>query len=128
MKTADELVDFISPSIRLAGRSQFVYSIKLTCDMLKENMPSEAIRITQNVYQPVAEKFHSKLEAAERAIYRAVESCWNDGKNENVHKIIGRKLPQKPSPKEFILYCAYYLFYGRPYHNASKEGKLPLVF
>ena len=70
----------------------------------------------------MAKQIKKGLEAAEKAIYRAVDCCWSEGKNEALNQVIGRTLPVKPRPGELIFYCAYYLEKGYPYFERIGAG------
>ena len=75
------------------------------------------IFVTKEVYPQVSERVGCKLEAVEKAIYRAVEFCWSEGRNERLNHVIGRRLPVKPSSSEILLYCSYFLVKGKPYFS-----------
>ncbi|MDO5785651.1 MAG: sporulation initiation factor Spo0A C-terminal domain-containing protein, partial [Eubacteriales bacterium] len=122
------LVSHIAPSIQFTGCRQFTFAIYFTYKMY-QNDPFQGIHVTKDIYPSVANECEQSLTAAERAVYRAVETCWMDGKNQALNEIIGRLLPVKPSPAELILYCAYYLAYGTPYHQIiSSEIHYPMPF
>lgn len=122
MKSVEDLLSYISPSICLPGRQVFALSILRMRDLLLEDRSVDSIRIMKDVYGPVAEQTGKSRAAVSKAIDRAVEACWADGTNHKLGRVIGRMLPGKPFPKEFILYCAYYLAFGIPYHR----GKSPV--
>ena len=116
MQKVNHLVSHIAPSIRFTGCKQFTFAIYFTYQMFRSD-PLQQIRVTKDVYPSVASECNQSLKTAERAVYRAVEACWMDGKNQALNEIIGQLLPVKPAPAELMLYCAYYLTYGVPYHK-----------
>ena len=73
------------------------------------------VQVTKELYPPVARELKKKPRTAQRAIYRAVECVWEEGKNEALNRVIGRALPVKPKPGELLFYCVYYLEKGSPY-------------
>ena len=124
MDTVENLISKLSPTIFLPGRIPFISAIKRTMELLQIMQPDD-ISFTKDVYTYVARETNTSLTTAERAIYRAVDSCWMSGNNDNLHLIIGRTLPDKPTPREFILYCAYYLLHKTPYHSCPASACMP---
>ncbi len=116
MERVQELVAQIAPKAAFPGQWQFTLAIFYYREVssLNEDVPT---LVTKEVYPLVSQKTGHKLNAAEKAIYRAVEYCWSDGQNERLNQVIGRALPVKPSPGEILLYCAYYLEKGKPYFS-----------
>lgn len=124
MNEIENLVSRLSPTIFLPGRIPLMCAIQRTVELLQVMQPDD-ISFTKDVYSHVAQQTQTSLSTAERAIYRAVDSCWMNGNNENFNLIIGRQLLDKPAPREFILYCAYYLSFNTPYHNRALSISLP---
>lgn len=127
MEKVNLLVSRIAPSICFTGRRPFSLAIYHTWRMLSACSHDELL-LTKDIYPVVARQLHRSLQATERSIYRAAAACWMDGRNQELNQIIGRTLPMKPKPSELILYCAYYLEYGVPYHQVTSGDSLPLPF
>ena len=127
MKNVKDLINFISPGIVLPGRQPLTIAVTLAAELLEQENADE-ISFTQDIYSRVARQTGRTLPTTERAIYRAVDACWNHGKNANLNQIIGCELPVKPAPREFILYLAYYLFTDAPYHRSSANEQKNLWF
>ena len=117
MKKVRDLVASIAPKAPFTGQRQLTLAIFYYREVstMDEGDPT---LVTKDVYPLVSKQTDSKLGTAEKAIYRAVEYCWEDGENERLNQVIGRKLPVKPRPGEVLLYCAYFLRKGRPYFSA----------
>lgn len=121
MDSAAELLASISPVITLPGYTAFRLALERTAELLRTRS-SDQIRMTKDIYPGVARSCRLTIPAAERQIYRAVECCWNDGDNPALHAVIGRKFSVKPPPRDLLLYCAYYLQTGTPYHSPAGAG------
>ena len=121
MEQVMDLLAEISPSISLPGSESLAYAIFYAAKARQETPVPGAIHITKSVYSPAAEKTGKPQTAVIRAINRAANNCWMDGQNVRLNEIIGTTLPTRPKPREFILYCSYYLTYGKPYHKSFEE-------
>ena len=121
MEKVRQLVSRIAPRARFPGQGAF--TVAIFC-YGKQFLGSEedGVRVTKELYPQVAKQIKKGLEAAEKAIYRAVDCCWSEGKNEALNQVIGRTLPVKPRPGELIFYCAYYLEKGYPYFERIGAG------
>ena len=75
------------------------------------------------IYAPVADQAGKSCPSVVKAIDRVADTFWMNGQNDNLNRIIGRELPVKPYPREFVLYCAYFMAYGEPYHKSA-----PMIF
>lgn len=126
MEKAELIVRTISPTLKYTGRKELTLAIKHMAQ-LGATGGFDDILVTKDVYPAVAKEIGAKQHTAEKSIYRAVNICWRDGENPGLNGIIGKKLPYKPQPSLFIMYCAYYHIYGVAYHEAA-ERKLPLLF
>lgn len=129
MENGKELVAIIGPTLCVGGSKPLAHCIDKACVLLRnEDVAMDEVSVTHAVYIPVAAELEKKLGATERAVYRAVETCWMNGKNDHLNDVIGRVLPRKPTPKEFILYCAYYLVHKVPYHQIKTNEAKNLPF
>lgn len=124
MKKVLRLISEISPSIALPGVSSLAYAILFAEEIVAKCPPDDPIRIIDSVYSPAAAEVNKSLDAVIKSISRATRLCWMNGNNHRLNEIIGKKLPVKPTPKEFVLYCAYYIVYNKPCHNP--DG--PIIF
>lgn len=121
MKSVEDLLSYISPSICLSGKQVFALSVLRMRDLLLERESVDSIWIIKDVYDPVAAQTGKSRAAVSKAIDRAVDACWANGTNRKLIRVIGRILPTKPFPREFILYCAYFLAFGNPYHKGKTQ-------
>lgn len=127
IKKAQKLVSIISPNITPRRHTVLATAIKLVADSLQQGKWDQLHFIT-DVYQVVAQIHQISEHSAQKMIFRSVEDCWMGGDNQLVHAVIGCRLPLKPKPSEFLLYCAYYLCYDYPYHADHTGLPLPVTF
>lgn len=116
---AEDLISYISPSVRIPGGSAFSMAVQLTEGLLRQGGGFDEIHMSAEIYTPIAQKIGKSLQAVSRAMERAADCFWMNGQNENLNRIIGRTLPAKPYPRELLLYCAYFLIHGEPYHKST---------
>lgn len=124
MESVQELIIRISPTICLPGGEQLAQCIYQMKEWLEKNHSPDKIRVMKDVYAPAAVQLNRSKDSIIKAVARAIDVCWMDGRNAELNKIIGTLLPLQPAPKEFMMYCAYYLVYKKAYH----ETKLPMLF
>ena len=120
MQDIRQLVAYIAPRARFSGRRAF--TVALACYMEHfaaveedDEVQVTEVQVTKELYPPVARELKKKPRTAQRAIYRAVECVWEEGKNEALNRVIGRALPVKLKPGELLFYCVYYLEKGSPH-------------
>ncbi len=120
MQDIRQLVAYIAPWARFSGRRAF--TVALACYMEHfaaveedDEVQVTEVQVTKELYPPVARELKKKPRTAQRAIYRAVECIWEEGKNEALNRVIDRALPVKPKPGELLFYCVYYLEKGSPH-------------
>ena len=124
---AAQLVHYISPSILFSGKDAFVYAIEASFKTLDSTVGNEKILLTKWVYPEAGKKLGRSGKTASRAVYRAANYCWMDGRNRRLNEIIGFRLPRRPTPGEIVLYCAYYLKYGVPFHRQWQDDSAPAL-
>ena len=117
MESVEKLLAHICPSICVPGSYIFSLVLLQTKKVVTERGVSENICLSRDVYVPVADEIGKTKYAVTKAVGRTVDTIWMDGRNAALDEIIGRHFPQKPFPREIILYCAHYLIYGKPYHT-----------
>lgn len=114
MKTkATALVRYISPTICLPGEASFIQVVALAAERLANGKDMNVLR---TICAEAAPELGMQLQAVTKAVQRAVDAIWMDGKNDRLHEIAGRILPTVTA-KELVLYCAHYLITGEPYHK-----------
>lgn len=124
MENVQRLVTWISPTICLPGHGPLVHSIYQMRERIREGGFPEKISVTKEVYEPVAAQLDRSKDSVIKGVARAVNACWMDGQNPALNNIIGTRLRLKPTSKEFITYCAYYLAFGKPYHRPEEPTQL----
>jgi len=119
MVKIDDLISYISPSIRVPGGPVFGMAVLRTAALMTKGRDPDTIRMSAEVYGPVAEQTGKSVQSVIKSVDRVTDIFWRDGQNAGLNQVIGRELPVKPYPREFVLYCAYFLAYGKPYHKSA---------
>lgn len=109
------MVAYIAPRARFSGRRAFTVALACYMEHFAAVEEDDEVQVTKELYPLVARELKKKPRTAQRAIYRAVECVWEEGKNEALNRVIGRALPVKPKPGELLFYCVYYLEKGSPH-------------
>ena len=115
---AEDLISYISPSIRIPGGPAFSMAVQMMEKLLQQGRGLDEIHMSAEIYTPIAQKTGKSRQTVSRSMERAADFFWMNGRNENLNRIIGRTLPAKPYPRELLLYCAYFLIHGEPYHKS----------
>ena len=110
---AAALIRYISPTICLPGEASIIQVVALAAEHLANG---EEVNVLRTVCAEAASELDMQLQAVTKAVQRAVDAIWMDGKNDRLHEIAGRILPTVTT-KELVLYCAHYLLTGEPYHK-----------
>lgn len=98
------LVVGISGRPTSTGYRQLTLAIALVVQ--KKEFPIRCL--TSILYPEVAKETGSTSQNVARNIARAVEDCWEHGDRKEMERIAGRRLTEKPSPGELILYFYNY--------------------
>ena len=115
MEKAKQIVAYVGPSPRFPGQKALIYGMYLTAELLSKKDP-ETILATKELYPRIACELGCSVNAAEKQLYCAVNSCWMGGDNEALMYIAGKQLPRKPKAMQFLIYCAHYYLNDVPYH------------
>lgn len=76
--------------------------------MLSMEEPDYPLKITKDVYPPLARKYKSTPNNIEHNIRTVVNICWLENKDK-MDLIAGHSLDYKPTNSEFVDMLAYYL-------------------
>lgn len=92
------------------------YAAAETAELLfVQNVPWDEIKITKDIYPPVAKKLGKSPAATARSVERLINRCWDQMTPQQKLQYIGRELDDITSTIDFVVYLAYYLQYGKPY-------------
>ena len=116
---AEDLISYISPSVRIPGGSAFSMAVQMMENLLQQGRDFDEIHMSAEIYTPIAQKIGKSRQTVSKAMERVADCFWMNGQNDNLNRIIGRTLPAKPYPRELLLYCAYFLIHGEPYHKSA---------
>ena len=98
------------------------YSIAEAADLLfAQNQPWDEIKVTKDIYPAVAKKLGKSPSAVARSVERAINLCWDKMTPRDKLQYIGRDLEDITSTTDFIVYLAYYLYYGKPYFEVVRS-------
>ncbi len=80
------------------------------------------ILVTKDVYHTVAKKLSGKPVSMARRIERLANLCWDEMVANNlVAKYIGKHLSYSHTPRDIIIYLAFYLEFRRPFFEILDE-------
>lgn len=94
----------------------FVESIGQTEYLLFEKkIPMDDIQVTDEVYAVVAAQLKKEPGAVAKGVERLVKECWEEGDQERLEEVIGKKLKYAPYPKKALCYFAFYTYLDIPF-------------
>ena len=88
MQDIRQLVAYIAPRARFSGRRAFTVALACYMEHFAAVEEDDEGQVTKELYPPVARELKKKPRTAQRAIYRAVECIWEEGKNEALNRVI----------------------------------------
>lgn len=104
MDMAELLVNSISGH---SGNSGY-YILSRAVAETRKYVPERPL-VMKEIYPIVAKRCNTSVEAVSKAVARATEDCWEHGDRVQLERIAGRKLWEKPSPKDLLVLLACYL-------------------
>lgn len=105
MRSIDELLQKMGIGARYRG---YWYSLE-AIRMAMEN-PERLLSTKKQIYEPIAEQYHTSWENVERSIRTIIKVYWNRGNHAILEAIAGRELEYKPTVCEFIdIVSVYFL-------------------
>lgn len=99
------IIQSISGHPTMLGYQYLQYAVELCLEL--NSFPNR--KVIQILYQQVAQNFHTSTGNVARNIARATDDCWDHGDLEQLKKIVGHRLSDKPTPAELIYYLFRYL-------------------
>ena len=82
MQDIRQLVAYIAPRARFSGRRAFTVALACYMEHFATVEEDDEVQVTKELYPLVARELKKKPRTAQRAIYRAVECVWEEGKND----------------------------------------------
>ena len=79
------------------------------------------IQVTDEVYAVVAAQLKKEPGAVAKGVERLVKECWEEGDQERLEEVIGKKLKYTPYPKRALCYFAFYTYLDILFLNISKR-------
>lgn len=93
----------------LAGRAgnNCYYMLTLAATEMKLHCPDRP-PVMSVIYPAVAKQTGHSVDAVSKAVARAVTDIWERGDRKALERVVGRRLIEKPSPKDMLIYLAHY--------------------
>lgn len=115
MTKSENLIFSITGPVR-ADIRPLAYAIEVMADLLFHNdIHIDDIRVMEDIYSKVAEAFHSSTHTIARKIARISHLVWDSFTEETMEFYLGKRLFIFDSPKELLIYLAYYYEYSQPF-------------
>lgn len=95
-------------------------AIELTIQLLYIDQDAIGdLHVTRDVYPVVASMLGKNAQSVSKAVERLAVYCWNALDDELMMRIIGKQLHDRPTPREMLLYLAYYIYHKKPYYASG---------
>ena len=95
------------------------YAVNITATFLfAYQIPMDHILVTKDIYPEVAKKLGKSECAVSRKIQRIANLCWDAGDSELLRQIIGKQLHTAPSPRDMLVYLAFYSYLDMSFYDA----------
>lgn len=115
MTKSENLIFSITGPVQ-ADIRPLAYAIEVMADLLFHNgIHIDDIRVMEDIYSKVAEAFHSNTHSVARKIARISHLVWDSFTAETMEFYLGKRLFIFDSPKELLIYLAYYYEYSQPF-------------
>ncbi|MCI9406491.1 MAG: hypothetical protein HFK04_06225 [Oscillospiraceae bacterium] len=117
MTKSENLIFSITGPIRVDIRP-LAYAVEVTADLLFHNhIHIDDIRVMEDIYSRVAKAFHSNPHSIARKIARISHLVWDAFTEDTMEIYLGKRLYIFDSPKELLIYLAYYYEYSEPFYK-----------
>lgn len=101
------IVETVLRRLRISGKLKGLWYLNYAViETVKD--PFRTMLITKDLYPEIAKAHRTTIPRVERAIRTAVQSCWDNGRNE-LDQMAGYHLVKRPSNTEFIDLVAAYI-------------------
>lgn len=115
MMKAENLLHWILGPVRSDTRPMALAIDRMVQLLYEERRPEADIRVTADVYAYVGRQLNRSEKAVAKSVERLTALCWDAMDEPMRGKIIGRRLRYRPTPRELLIYFAYYLHARRAY-------------
>lgn len=107
----------------------FSTAIDLAIDLLfVQHRAMDDIRVTNDIYVPVAREVKKSVSAASRQIVRLCNLCWDTMLAEGVvEEYIGKPIRDLHAPSEIVFYMAFLIHFDKPFFEVVQD-KPELLF
>ena len=88
-------------------------------------VPMDELRLSRDVYPLVACTLGKSVKTIARSIERRTRDCWDYGDRARLEQLIGPGALGPPTPRNLVLYLAYYAQYGISFYEmVDREVKV----
>ena len=101
----------------------FSLAIDLAMELLfVQNIAMDDIRVTRDIYTPVAKQLGKNTAAVSRQIVRLCNLCW-DAMLEagEVEQYLGKPIRDLRAPNEMIFYLAFLVHFDKPFYHGVQH-------
>ena len=101
----------------------FSAAIDLAMELLfVKNIAMDDIRVTRDIYAPIAKKLGKSTTAVSRQIVRLCNLCWDSMLSAGeVERYLGKSIRDLRAPNEMIFYLAFFVHFNRPFYQVVQN-------
>lgn len=89
--------------------------------MFIEQIPMDDIQVTKSIYPYAAKLLKKRTSATTKSVERLANRCWDMGDRERLCEIAGKVLRACPTPKDVLVYFAFYSYLDTPFYQAIDQ-------
>ena len=101
----------------------FSLAIDLAMELLfARKIAMDDIRVTRDIYAPVAVQLGKTTSAVGRQIVRLCNLCWDTmAENGEVEQYLGKPIRDLRAPNEMIFYLAFFVHFDQPFYRVVQH-------
>ena len=88
-----------------------------------QHIAMDDIRVTRDIYLPVAHMLGKSTIAASRQIVRLCNLCWDAIRDSGeVERYLGKPIRDLRAPNEMIFYLAFLIYFDKPFYEVVQNA------
>ena len=101
----------------------FSTAVDLAVDLLfVKNIAMDDIRVTRDIYMPIAKRLGKTTTAVSRQIVRLCNLCWDTmSTSGEVEQYLGKSVRDLRAPSEMIFYLAFLVYFDKPFYQVVQD-------